>query len=300
MTDAGRACAIAFPGQGIQKPGMATKIMGTAAWHLFDEASEILGYDLGKLCMDGPTDALTQTTHAQVAIFVTCLALWELTKEGFEPELFLGHSLGEITAFGAAGAFSFTEGVRLTKTRGELMATAPLGGMAAVLGLKAETIYDLCNEVVQTGPTVQVANENSPSQTVVSGTVEGLKSLTALALQHGAKKVIPLNVSGPFHSSLMEPVAAEFASVVNRLNLVACHTPVLSNDGETILSSPDQVRAKLVSQIASPVRFAGQVQKLSAMGLKNFVEVGPESLLIPLARRIEPNLQFTLVTGGGI
>lgn len=300
MSKSGGTCVVAFSGQGIQKPGMARDIVGTSAWHLFEEASAILGYDLGKLCLEGPAERLDQTSHAQVAIFVTCLAHWELARHELKPRYFLGHSLGEITALGAAGAFSFAEGVHLTKIRGECMAKAPEGGMAAVLGLQIEALYELCQQVRSKGPVIQVANENSPSQTVVSGTREGLEQLTALALSQGAKRVIPLNVAGPFHSSLMEEVAAEFAGAIQGLEIKPCQTPVLSNDGETILSGPEQIREKLVGQLTGPVRFVRQIEKLSLLGIKDFVEVGPASILLPLARRIDPNLQFALVTGGGI
>ena len=299
MTESKRATCVAFPGQGIQKPGMASKIVGTPAWHLFEEASAILGYDLGKLCLEGPEDVLNNTSHAQVAIFVTCYSLWQLGKERYQAALFLGHSLGEITALGAAGAFSFVEGVRLTQARGELMAGGPKGGMAAILGLEVELVYELCALVGPEG-ICQVANENSPAQAVVSGDARGLERLTTLALEKGAKRVVPLNVSGPFHSRLMEPVAREFAKVVEDLEVRPCHTPVLSNDGETMLTNPGEVKDKLVTQITGPVRFTRQVQKLAQMGLEEFVEVSPESLLMSMARRIEPNLQFTLVTGGGI
>lgn len=292
--------AVAFPGQGIQRPGMAAKIVGTSAWHLFENASEILGYDLGKLCLKGPEETLNNTAYAQVAIFVTCLALWELNRERLQPQIFLGHSLGEITALGAAGAFSFADGVRLTKARGELMDKAPQGAMAAVLGLDVSAVYDLCAQVDGVDGTVQVANENSPAQTVVSGDRRGVEHLTTLARSHGAKRVVPLNVSGPFHSRLMEPVARGFAEVVQNLDLTSCHTPVLSNDGTSILSAPEEIREKLVLQITGPVRFTHQVHKLATMGVQEFVEVSPENLLIPMARRIEPNLQFTLVSDGGI
>lgn len=299
MTESNRATCIAFPGQGIQKPGMASTIVGTPAWRLFEEASAILGYDLGKFCLEGPEDVLNNTSHAQVAIFVTCYSLWQLSKERYQPELFVGHSLGEITALGAAGAFSFAEGVRLTKARGELMAGGPQGGMAAVLGLDVEVVYELCASIGPEG-TCQVANENSPAQTVVSGDTRGVERLTTLAREKGAKRVVPLNVSGPFHSRLMEPVAKEFANVVEELDIRPCHTPVLSNDGESMLTNPREIKEKLVTQITGPVRFTRQVQKLAQMGLEEFVEVSSESLLVSIARRIEPNLQFTLVTGGGI
>src|SRR5690554_6918840 len=219
--------AVAFPGQGIQRPGMAAKIVGTSAWHLFENASEILGYDLGKLCLEGPEETLNNTAYAQVAIFVTCLALWELNRERLQPQIFLGHSLGEITALGAAGAFDFADGVRLTKVRGQLMAQAPKGGMTAVIGLDADAVRILCAEAAQSG-FVQVANENSPSQTVVSGDLAGLEALAELARAKGAKRVVPLNVSGPFHSRLMGSAAEEFAQVVEKLSISACRTPVLS------------------------------------------------------------------------
>lgn len=292
--------AVAFPGQGIQKPGMAEKMRGTPSWHYFEEASEILGYDLGKLCLEGPEELLSNTSQAQVAIFVTCFALWQLAKEHWQSQLFLGHSLGEITALGAAGAFSFAQGVRLTKARGELMTKGPEGAMAAVLGLDVETVYEICAAIADSQGVIQVANENSPAQTVVSGDLQGLEYFTQLALERGAKRVVKLNVSGPFHSRLMEPVAMEFAKVVESLELMPCHTQVLSNDGETMLKGPLEVKHKLVSQITGPVRFTRQVRKVVALGLETFVEVSPENLLIPLARRIEPNLQFSLVSTGGM
>ncbi len=299
MTEPRRATCVAFPGQGIQKPGMASNIVGTSAWHLFEEASAILGYDLGKLCLEGPETLLNDTSHAQVAIFVTCSALWQLAKERYQPKVFLGHSLGEITALGAAGAFSFADGVRLTKARGELMASGPKGGMVAVLGLETDLVYEVCALVGSEG-TCQVANENSPVQTVVSGDAPGLDRVKTLALEKGAKRVIPLKVSGPFHSKLMEPVAGAFTKVVEDLKVRSCHTPVLSNDGETMLTHSGEVKNKLVTQITGPVRFTRQVQRLAQMGLEEFVEVSPESLLMSMARRIEPNLHFTLVTDGGI
>lgn len=300
MTTHEQSLAVAFPGQGIQKPGMAEKISNTPAWQYFEEANAILGYDLGKLCLEGPPDLLNNTAQAQVAIFVTCYALWELVRERFRPQFFLGHSLGEITALGAAGAFSFAEGVRLTKARGELMARGPKGTMAAVLGLDVQAVNELCLQVTGPEHLVQVANENSPAQTVVSGDLSGVECFTELALKKGAKRVVRLNVSGPFHSRLMQPVALEFAKVVEALDLRTCHTPVLSNDGETVLLDPREVKEKLVAQITGPVRFTHQIRKLASLGLEIFVEVSPENLLIPLARRIQPNLQFSLVSDGGM
>ena len=293
------AAAAAFPGQGIQKPGMAKEVYATSAWRFFEEAGKVLDYDLGRLCLEGSEEQLNDTSYAQVAIFVTCYSLWDLAKGHFAPKVFLGHSLGEITALGAAGAFDFAEGVQLTQARGELMAKAPKGGMAAVLGLKAEHVHELCAKAGQTGY-VQVANENSPVQTVVSGDEAGLEALSQLAQEQGAKRVVRLNVSGPFHSRLMEPVAREFAEVVENLSLKRCHTPVLSNDGETLLTEISDIKRKLIEQVTGPVRFTGQVRRLRSLGINEFVEVSPSNLLIPLARRVDPELQFTLVSEGGI
>jgi len=297
MTEYRGVTCIAFPGQGIQKPNMAANIVGTPSWRFFEEASLILGYDLGKLCLEGPEDVLSNTAHAQVAIFVTCYALWDLVRDQHQPSVFLGHSLGEITALAAAGAFSFEEGVRLTKARGELMAMGPPGGMAAVLGLALEEVQELVSLTCQQGGTCQVANENSPGQTVVSGDFRALDRLTELAKEKGAKRVVMLNVSGPFHSTLMEPVAQEFSQVVEGLGISPCHTPVLSNDGETMLRNPAEIKEKLVTQVTGPVRFTRQIQRLRKIGIEEFAEVSPESVLTSLARRIDPNLQFTLVTG---
>ena len=290
--------AVAFPGQGIQKPGMAAAIYGTPAWTFFEEASELLGYDLGRLCLEGPQEELDNTSRTQAAIFVTCWSLWELNKTRFQPKLFLGHSLGEIIALGAAGAFTFREGVQVVKARGEAMSQVTTGGMAAVLGLDGETIQSLCARVAP--GFVAVANWNSPAQTVVSGGFEALKALPALALGRGARRVVQLNVSGPFHSRLMEPAAQQFSKVVRDLRLSTCHTPVLSNDGKTVLQRPEEIRHSLTRQITSPVHFTDQVQELPLMGVGHFVELSPASVLIPLARRSEPNLQFTLVSDGGM
>lgn len=292
--------AIAFPGQGIQRPGMAAILIDTPAWRLFVEASEILGYDLGNLCLEGPEEQLANTAFAQVAIFVTCYALWDLVKERYKPQYFIGHSLGEVTALAAAGAFSFDDAVRLVAQRGHAMAAfAKEGGMAAILGLDLDTVQALCAEISPKSY-VQVANENSPQQIVVSGAHGALDRITQRAKEMGAKRVVPLNVSGPFHSSLMDAAAKEFAHAVEELPILPCHTPVLSNDGHTLLQGPVEVRRALVQQITNPVRFTVSVQKLFALGVREFVEISPEPILTALARRIESNLQFTLARDGGM
>lgn len=290
----------AFPGQGIQKPGMAQAFVNTQAWDLFEEASVILGYDLGELCLQGPVERLNNTAQAQVAIFVTCYALWNLKKENLQPDYFVGHSLGEVTALAAAGAFSFASGVELVARRGEIMAKlAPTGGMSAVLGLELEQVQELCIEASAENY-VQVANVNSPQQIVVSGELAGLELLRELALKEGARQVVPLNVSGPFHSKLMEPAAKEFAQIVEKLELYPCQTPVLSNDGFSLLQDKASIKKALVAQLTKPVYFVQTVQKLDALGVQEFVEISPQAILTGLAKRIVPKLQFTLVSEGGM
>lgn len=294
-----RKLVCAFPGQGIQAIGMADQIKNTTAWHLFEKAKSILGYDLGELCLNGPKEKLNQTNYAQPAIYVTSYAFWELVRQQYKPNYFLGHSLGEITALTAAGAFSFEDGVKLVQVRGSLMGRADFnGGMSAILGLDLDSIHQLVREV--TTGFVQVSNENSTGQTVISGDEEGLKRIATLAKERGAKRVVRLNVSGPFHSKLMEPVAQEFAKIVEDLKIKQVHTPVLSNDGKTLLEKPEEIKKALIDQLIKPVRFTASVEKLVDLGVEQFVEISPTQLLIPLARRINSSLEFTLVKDGGI
>ncbi|HHY09902.1 MAG TPA: ACP S-malonyltransferase, partial [Firmicutes bacterium] len=215
---------------------------------------------------------------------------------------FVGHSLGEITALAAAGAFSFADGVRLTAKRGELMenAAANGGGMAAVIGLDSEKVARLCR-VVAEHDWVQVANENSPDQVVVSGRAAGLEKIARLAKEQGARAVIPLNVAGPFHSKLMNEAALQFEEFLEEIEFKRTDAPVLSGDGVSFLGDdPDKIRLRLAAQITAPVRFKDCVETLWAANVREFIEVGPQPLLINLGRRTQPALKFLLVTEEGI
>jgi len=291
--------AVAFPGQGIQSPGMAAQVKGTRAWKLFTEASTILGYDLGKLCLEGPDELLNKAAQAQAAIYVTCMALWELHGRSFpEVKVFLGHSLGELAALTAAGALDFTQGVQLVEKRGELMSAVNDGGMLVVSGLRAGVVRQLCAQVLQ--GCVEVAAENTPGQVVVSGDEQGLLALAALAKGRGAKRVTPLKVTGPFHSQFMRPAAEQFAAVVAALELKTCTHPVLGSDGQTLLQEPEEIKRELVRQLTEPVRFMNALRTLEALGIEEFVEVSPVSVLIPLAKRAARNFKFTLASNGGM
>lgn len=294
--------ALGFPGQGMQYPGMANVLEKTSAWRFFSEASEILGYNLGALCLEGPAESLNRTVVAQPAVFVTCYALWFEFALEMNANYFVGHSLGEITALAAAGAFSFADGVRLVAKRGELMEAASKnkGGMAAIIGLDIHTVEELCKKVPLES-LVQVANENSPEQVVVSGKFSGLEKVALLAKSEGARAIIPLNVSGPFHSRLMSEAALEMANFLGEIKLMTTAVPVLSGDGSTFLQDDlQEIRHKLVAQITKPVRFVSAIRTLWDLKVTNFIEIGPKPVLINLARRTQPALQFSLVTERGI
>lgn len=288
--------AVAFPGQGIQFPGMAAQIKNTPAWELFSEASGVLDCDLGQLCLSGPAEQLHHPVYGQAAVYVTCLALWQLHGQRFPAvKVFLGHSLGLIAALTAAGAISFPQGVQLVKRRGELMGEMRGGGMLAVLGLRTGIVRQLCTQVED--GFVAVAGENSPGHTVVSGDGQGLQRLAVLAQERGAKRVVALKAPGPFHSELMRPAAERFAEAVEALELNDLRTPVLSCDGQTLLQEQDEVKRELVNQLTRPVRFRDAVHTLAALGIEELAEVSPLSVLIPMARRCTRNLKFTLVSG---
>ena len=196
---------------------------------------------------EGPEDKLQQTQYAQPAVFVTCFALWQLCCAGEEPAAYVGHSLGEVTALAAAGAFTFAQGVELVAKRSECMAE-PRGGMLAILGLEVEELESLCSQV-QEEHWVQVANINAPGQIVVSGKEEGLAVVAGLAKERGARRVVPLKVSGPFQSQLMAPAAEAFGRYVAQLRIQDVTVPVVSNHTSELLSSGEQIRAELVDQL---------------------------------------------------
>jgi len=292
--------AVAFPGQGVQSVGMGLPVRGTGCWHLLEEASDILGYDLGRLLADGPEETLRQTNFAQPAVFVTCFALWRLYHEENPepPAVFLGHSLGELTAFAASGAFSFADGVRLAAVRGELMGAAA-GGMLAVLGMDLPVVEAICAQV-QPQYWVQVANINAPAQIVVSGEIPGLRMVEELAKRHGAKRVVPLRVSGPFHSQLMAPAAEEFRAYLAAVPFCDITVPVMSNHTSELLFGAEQIRKELAEQLTSPVRFTDNVRALAHMGVDTLIEVSPTAVLGPMAKRTVSTLKITLASPGGM
>ena len=293
-------CAYLFPGQGSQSVGMGRALAQAyrVARDTFAEADEILGFPLSRLCFEGPAEVLTDTRNAQPALLVTAIAALralQWARPDLPPPLYVaGHSLGEYSALVAAGALSFADAVRLTRARGELMAQAGAahpGSMAAILRLSDEQVAEICaRAAAQSGDVVQVANYNAPGQVVISGGVAGVAAASTLAREEGGR-VVPLAVSVPSHSSLMQPAAEGLASLVAEVPLAQPAIPVIGNVHAAVLHTADEIRAELLSQLVSPVRWTASVLRMAEEGVSGFVEIGPGEVLTGLVKRIVPHAQ---------
>lgn len=285
--------AVAFPGQGAQKVGMVSSL-SPQAQVCFDTASELLGYDLYTLCNLGPADTLTQTEFAQPALLVTCYSRWLDVVNSTPVQVFAGHSLGLITAMVAAKCISFSDGVRIVQKRGQLMANCgPNGSMVATLGLETSLVEQLCERAREHG-WIQIANYNAPGQIVVSGEQSSLDYFGLLAKDAGAKRVIPLDVSGPFHSRLMEPAALAFKTFLGEIEFLDPAVPIVSNYESKLLTKKADIPKELVAQLTHSVQWIANVVFLESLGITELVEVSPNSILVGLTKRITKNLKLTL------
>jgi [acyl-carrier-protein] S-malonyltransferase len=259
----------------------------------FDRADELLGFPLSRLCFEGPEEELVRTENQQPAIFLVSVALGALLRDrGLQPMAVAGHSLGEYSALVSAGALDFEDGLRLTRRRGELMAAIAqrTGGiMAAILGLPADEVETACRGASAEG-IVEVANYNSPAQTVISGEEAAVRHAMALARERGARKVVELAVSAPFHCSLMAPLAEEFGPLLAEVPVHAPTVPVVANVTADYERTPDEIRRNLVSQLASSVRWTESMERLIEDGIDTFVEVGPGKVLTGLVRQINKSV----------
>ena len=262
----------------------------------FAEADETLGFPLSRIFFDGPEDELRLTENTQPAILTVSVAAWRvLSEHGITPALAAGHSLGEWSAHVAAGTLSFAEAVRAVKARGRSMQNAVPAGegaMAAVLALAANQVTEACAEAAsETGLVVSAANFNSPDQTVISGAKAAVEKAAELVKTRGARKVVMLPVSAPFHCALMQPAQDDVARVLNGISLGEPSIPVAANVTGTLLTSADATRKALIEQVTGTVNWAGCVQALVAAGAEVFVEVGPGKVLTGLLRQIDRGLK---------
>jgi [acyl-carrier-protein] S-malonyltransferase len=286
--------AFLFPGQGSQAVGMGRDLAErfTVARRTFDEADAALGYSLSRLCFEGPAEQLTQTEFTQPAIFAVSIAACRvLAERGVAPQYAAGHSLGEYSACVAAGMMNFADAIRALRSRGQFMQQAVAegqGAMAAILGLDAEAARKVCESAAtETNEVVSPANLNSPEQIVISGTVRAVGRASELAQEAGAKKVVPLQVSAPFHCALMQPAQDRLEPVLKAIKFQNAHFPIVSNVTVDVTKSGGDERDALIRQVTGSVRWVESMQKLIEEGVTNFVEVGPGKVLCGLLRQID-------------
>ncbi|MDP4083002.1 MAG: ACP S-malonyltransferase [Bacillota bacterium] len=284
--------AFLFPGQGSQTVGMGKSLaeQHSEVMTFFEKADKTLNTKLSELIFEGPQDELTLTVNAQPALLTTSIAVLEYFRQfGIVPDYVAGHSLGEYTALVASGAFTFEEGVYAVRKRGEFMEKAVPNGegtMAAILGLDRVILGNVTDEVTDSGNPVQLANLNCPGQIVISGSRKGVELAGEKAKEAGAKRVIPLEVSGPFHSSLMKPAAIELKAVLDELNVKNAQIPVIANVSAEPVLDASEMKEKLIEQLYSPVLWEDSVQKMIDLGVDTFIEIGPGKVLSGLVKKV--------------
>ncbi|MCK5744404.1 MAG: ACP S-malonyltransferase [Caldisericia bacterium] len=286
--------AFLMPGQGSQYVGMTEKLKQfPSATKIIEQANEILGFDIASLMENGPVEKLTQTENTQPALVATSCAWLEIVRsKGTDCQIALGHSLGEYSALYSAGSMSLETTLKLVRRRGELMrdATSSIPGtMGAIIRLEKIKVEEICKKASELG-VCEPANFNSKDQIVVSGQVEAVKKAMELAKEAGARMARLLPVSAPFHSSLMDPVAKEFAADINSAEIIDAKFPVIANCNAKPTQKADEIRENLIKQINSPVLWEKSILIAMTMGIDYFLEVGVKNVLSGLNKRIVPNL----------
>lgn len=284
--------AFIFPGQGSQYPGMGRELAERfpEAQEIFDRADKALDFPLSKLCFEGPAEELALTANTQPAILtVSVAAAVVLREKGVSPDYVAGHSLGEYSALVVAGSLRLEDAVRLVRKRGQYMQEAvPVGAgtMAAVLGLEAARLEEVCREAAQ-GEVVSPANLNSPGQVVISGTASAVARAVELAKARGAKRAVMLNVSAPFHCALMAPAEEKLSADLDAIEVADPLCPLVNNVDARMVATGREVRDGLKRQVTRPVRWEESMRVLRAEGAELFVEVGPGKVLSGLLRQID-------------
>jgi [acyl-carrier-protein] S-malonyltransferase len=289
--------AFIFPGQGSQVVGMGNNLAVhfPIAQETFDEADLILGFPFSGIMWDGPDIDLNETINTQPALYIHSMAAWRAFTHlypDFRPVAVAGHSLGELSALAAAGAITFSDGLKLVRTRGELMKRAGElnpGGMAAVLGVDIPSLEKVCAEASTVDEVVQVANDNCPGQVVISGHKSALERAMAGSKAAGAKRAMPLPVSIAAHSPLMDSIQSEWDAAVDASVMKDPNIPVISNVHAKAMTVADELRADIKAQMQSRVRWTESVQMMIGSGIQTFVEAGSGEVLLGLIKRIEPS-----------
>lgn len=291
-----KTAAFIFPGQGSQTVGMGQDLAEAypVVRQTFEQADEILGFKLSELCFNGPENELNDTVNTQPALYTCGIAILRALQQELPsamPGFVAGHSLGEFTALAAAGSLSFEDGLRLVHKRGQLMkeaGTKSPGAMAALLGLDAENVREVCARASQqTGGVLILANDNCPGQSVISGDEATIEAGMSLAREAGAKKVVKLAVSIASHSPLMESASAEFSDVLAKTTFQPPQMPVYGNVDAAPLKDVDAIRHELSLQLTHSVRWTETIQAMLAAGAETFIELGPKDVLSGLIKRID-------------
>ncbi|MCH6267120.1 ACP S-malonyltransferase [Neobacillus citreus] len=294
--------AFVFPGQGSQTVGMGKDLAEKypEVMSYFKKADETLKVPLSQLIFEGPKEDLTLTINTQPALLTTSLAVLSFFRNsGVKPDFVAGHSLGEYTALVAAGVMSFEEGVYAVRKRGEFMENAVPNGegsMAAVLGLDRDKLAAVTEEVTNAGNPVALANLNCPGQIVISGSKKGVEDAGAKAKEAGAKRVLPLEVSGPFHSPLMKPASGQLREVLDGIDMHDAEVPVVANVSAEPVTSSAEIKDKLIEQLYSPVLWEDSVQKMIELGVDTFIEIGPGKVLSGLIKKIDKTVKIYSVS----